>query len=147
MYLFILTFVKQNFPCLCYPGTMNKHVSHSSMSLTKSELKDLKVLLQFTSVYCRVKHPEGKHVVCTDENELQQLPLKKYPVCRECEAFLLYAFQRRLRCPLEDKPACKHCPVHCYKSEHREKVKEIMKFSGQYLIKRGRLDLLWHYFF
>ncbi|NOR49648.1 MAG: hypothetical protein GQ530_01275, partial [Desulfuromonadales bacterium] len=40
-----------------------------------------------------------------------------------------------------------HCPVHCYAPEQREKVREIMRFSGQYLIKRGRLDLLWHYFF
>lgn len=126
---------------------MNNQGSPDATPLTKGELKDLKVLLQFTSVFCRVKHLVSKRVVDTDEPELQRLPLAKYPVCEECEAFLLYAFERRLRCPLEDKPACKHCPVHCYKPEHREKVKEIMKFSGQHLIKRGRLDLLWHYFF
>ena len=126
---------------------MNKQVSPVAAALTKRELKDLKVLLQFTSVYCRVKHSAATRVVCTAEAELLRLPLGSYPVCNECEAFLLYAFERRLRCLLEDKPACKHCPVHCYKPEHREKVKEIMKFSGQHLIKRGRLDLLWHYFF
>lgn len=115
--------------------------------LTDKELKDLKVLLQFTAVYCRVNHCAEKACVVTGESELQRLPLQKYPVCNECRDFLLYAFERRLRCPLEDKPLCKHCPVHCYKPEYRAKVKEVMKFSGQYLIKRGRLDLLWHYFF
>jgi hypothetical protein len=114
---------------------------------TTKEVKDLKVLLQFTSVYCKAKHNEEKFVIKTDETEFQQLPLEKYPVCDECSDFLLYAFERRLRCPLEEKPICKHCHVHCYKPGHREKVREIMRFSGQYLIKRGRLDLLWHYFF
>ncbi len=115
--------------------------------LTRNELKDLKILLQFTAVYCRNKHDNDRSVVTTDESELRQLPLQKSPVCHECREFLLYAFDRRLRCPLEDRPVCKRCPVHCYASEHRDKVREIMRFSGQYLIKRGRLDLLWHYFF
>ena len=115
--------------------------------LTSKELKDLKVLLQFTAVFCSAKHTVNKVVITTDESEVQRLPLHKYPVCNECREFLLYAFERRLGCPLEEKPLCKHCPVHCYKPEYREKVREIMRFSGQHLIMRGRLDLLWHYFF
>lgn len=105
------------------------------------------MLLHFTAVYCREKHDEERSIVAIDEPELQSLPLHKYPVCSACREFLLYAFERRLRCPLEEKPLCKHCPVHCYKPEYREKVRKIMRFSGQYLIMRGRLDLLWHYFF
>lgn len=120
---------------------------HSSPSLSRKELKDLKVLLQFTTVYCRVRHAEEKKLIVTEEPGLQKLPLHRYPVCNECRDFLLYACERRLRCPLDEKPVCKHCHVHCYKPGHREKVREIMRFSGQYLIKRGRLDLLWHYFF
>ena len=126
---------------------MNDTSNKSVQPLTRKEIKDLKVLLQFTAVYCRVKHDDEKSVVATDERELQRLPLQTYPVCKECCDFLLYAFERRLRCPLEDKPVCKHCPVHCCKVEYRQKVREIMRFSGQYLIMRGRLDLLWHYFF
>jgi hypothetical protein len=52
-----------------------------------------------------------------------------------------------LNCPLEEKPVCKHCHVHCYRKGHREKVREIMRFSGRALIRKGRLDLLWHYLF
>lgn len=119
----------------------------SPQPLTRKEIKDLKVLLQFTSVYCAQKHDAERVAATTDEPGLQSLPLHKYPVCKECREFVLYAFDRRLRCPLEEKPVCKHCAVHCYKPGHREKVREIMRFSGQHLIKRGRLDLLWHYFF
>jgi hypothetical protein len=78
---------------------------------------------------------------------LGDLPLHNYPVCADCAGFLAYAFERRLRCPLEEKPSCKHCPVHCYKPGHRERVREIMRFSGRHLIMRGRLDLLWRYWF
>jgi len=115
--------------------------------MTRKEIKDLKALAQFTSVYCKVHHEGLKENLKTDEPDLQQLPLHKYPVCEECRDFLLYAFQRKIDCPLEEKPSCKHCHVHCFRPDHREKVREIMRFSGQYLIKRGRLDLLWHYLF
>jgi hypothetical protein len=119
----------------------------SAEKLTRKELKDLKVLVQFTEVYCRVKHVDDKSVISSVEPGLQRLPLHRYSVCNECRDFLRYAFERRLRCPLAEKPACKHCQVHCFKPVYRDRVREIMRFSGQYLIKRGRLDLLWHYFF
>lgn len=120
---------------------------HPGQPLTRKEIKDLRVLLQFTAVYCDVRHNQDKSIIKTHEAEFRRLPLHKYPVCGECREFLLYAFMRRLRCPLDDKPACKHCTVHCFKPGHRDKVREIMRFSGRYLLRRGRLDLLWRYFF
>ena len=117
------------------------------MALTRRERKDLKILALFTSVWCRAHHPPPYTPLVADDEELRTLALDRTPVCAECAAFLAYAFERRLRCPLVEKPACKHCPVHCYKPGHREKVREIMRFSGRHLICRGRLDLLWHYLF
>ncbi|MEN8687968.1 MAG: nitrous oxide-stimulated promoter family protein [Desulfuromonadales bacterium] len=121
--------------------------SSQSQPLSRKEIKDLRVLLQFTSVYCKANHAGRKTVIETAEAEFRRLPLARFPTCNECREFLLYAFERRLRCPLQEKPACKHCQVHCFRPGHREKVREIMRFSGQFLIRRGRLDLLWHYFF
>jgi hypothetical protein len=115
--------------------------------LTARELKDLKILALFTAVYCRTHHDGPYLPLPADRPELRHLELRKYPVCGDCAAFLGYAFERRLRCPLEEKPACKHCPAPCYRPGHREKVREIMRFSGPYLIRRGRLDLLWYSLF
>lgn len=126
---------------------MSRPEGKAAPALTRRELKDLRVLLQFTAVYCRVKHAGPRAPVAAAGPGLSKLPLLKYPVCKECGDFLGYAFARRLHCPLDEKPACKHCPVHCYKPGHRERVREIMRFAGPYLIRRGRLDLLWHYFF
>lgn len=117
------------------------------MGLTRSERKDLRILAWFTSVYCREHHPGPRAPLVPADAALKRLSLHRYPLCRDCAAFLTYAFDRRLRCPLKEKPVCKHCPVHCYKPDHRERVREIMRFSGQHLIRRGRLDLIWHYLF
>ena len=118
---------------------------HSSGPLTAKERKDLKVLALFTAVYCAEHHTQTRQL-------LQNLPqslrsLEKYRCCAACADFLQYAIERRLRCPVDPKPSCKHCEVHCYRPGHREKVREIMRFSGKHLIRRGRLDLLWHYLF
>lgn len=114
---------------------------------TRQELKDLKVLGLFTAVYCRRHHGGEKSALSSAELEGDKLGLGKYRYCADCREFLAYAIQRRLRCPLDPKPTCKECPVHCYRPGHRERVREIMRFSGKHLIKRGRLDLLWHYLF
>jgi len=106
------------------------------------------VLVRFTEVYCAAKHAEQRRQPLPADFELPGIvDLRRYRFCTDCSDFLQYAIERRLRCPLDPKPACKHCRVHCYKTEMREKVREVMRFSGPALIKRGRLDLLWHYFF
>lgn len=70
-----------------------------------------------------------------------------FQLCQDCQDFVNYAIRQRLRCPLIPKPSCKKCYVHCYQPMQRKKAKEIMRFSGKSLIKRGRFDLLLHWTF
>jgi hypothetical protein len=52
-------------------------------------------------------------------------------LCAECARLADYAAARRGRCPWgEDKPACAHCPTHCYERGMREAVRMVMRFSG-----------------
>jgi len=113
--------------------------------LTPQEHKDLDLLALFTAVYCRAHHSGPRKRFQT--SALAGSGVEHHQFCNECSELLLYACDRRIKCPLNPKPACKHCPVHCYRPDYRAKVREIMRFSGRYLILRGRLDLLWHYFF
>ena len=113
--------------------------------LTSKEIKDLKILAWFTSVYCLDHHDQPREPLVALPPQL--VSLERYQCCSECREFLTYAIERRLNCPLDERPVCKHCKVHCYRPDYREKVREVMRYSGKALIMRGRLDLLWHYLF
>lgn len=119
----------------------------ADITVTDRECKDLKILVLFTSVYCRSHHHGCERAPLRWSALGLADPGDRYRFCPDCRDFLLYAAARRLKCPLDPKPSCKHCHIHCYRPGHREKVREIMRFSGKHLIRRGRLDLLWHYFF
>jgi len=68
-------------------------------------------------IYCRFKHA-GRKSLCHD--------------CRQLE---VYAHKRLEYCQFkESKPACEKCPVHCYKPEYREKIREVMRFAGPRMI-------------
>ncbi|WP_224958919.1 nitrous oxide-stimulated promoter family protein [Geomonas subterranea] len=100
------------------------------MEKTQKQEKDIRVLETFIGCYCRGKHKTPKGALC-----------------EECSELLAYARVKREKCPLDPKPTCKHCHVHCYGKAQRARIREIMAYSGKHLLLRGRLDLLWHYFF
>ena len=67
-------------------------------------------------LYCRKKH--GGKTLC--------------PACDELDA---YARLRSDKCPfMETKTFCSNCKVHCYKKDMREKIREVMRFSGPRMI-------------
>lgn len=65
------------------------------------------------SLYCRKKH----HT--------------KEGLCPKCKELLDYAMVRSDRCPfMKTKTFCSNCKVHCYNAEMRNRIKEVMAFSG-----------------
>ena len=64
-------------------------------------------------IYCRKKHGTKKGL------------------CPRCRGLLDYAAARSDRCPfMETKTFCSNCKVHCYKPEMRERIRQVMRFSG-----------------
>jgi hypothetical protein len=58
-----------------------------------------------------------------------------YQLCDDCQRLLDYAMLRIDKCPFKaDKPTCAKCPVHCYKPEMREQIRQVMRFSGPKII-------------
>nr|MBQ8244013.1 nitrous oxide-stimulated promoter family protein [Oscillospiraceae bacterium] len=52
-------------------------------------------------------------------------------LCAECAALEAYAHRRSDHCPfMETKTFCSNCKVHCYHPEMREKIRQVMRFSG-----------------
>jgi len=76
-----------------------------------------RTLVAMLEIYCRAKHDR----VTRGDSEL----------CDACQALLDYALARRARCVfLPNKKICARCPVHCYRSDMRQRVREVMRFSG-----------------
>ena len=79
-------------------------------------------------LYCRKKHGT-----------------KKGELCADCFAVDQYAQQRLDKCPFGDeKSSCEDCTIHCYKSDMREKMREIMRFSGPRMILYHPIDAVIH---
>lgn len=52
-------------------------------------------------------------------------------LCEECKPLLVYALQKIDRCVFgQQKPVCNKCTIHCYAKEMRNRIKEIMRYSG-----------------
>lgn len=59
----------------------------------------------------------------------------KSELCEECQVLHDYAMLRSDKCPfMETKTFCSNCKVHCYKTDMREKIREVMRYSGPRMI-------------
>ena len=66
-------------------------------------------------------------------------------LCQDCRALLKYVGGRLGSCPFQDeKPTCLNCQVHCFEPEMREKIKNVMRYSGPRMLLRHPLLTLRH---
>ena len=80
----------------------------------KKREREKKIVREMIALYCRKNHGT-----------------KRGELCRECENLCNYACLRSDKCPfMENKTFCSNCKVHCYKPEMREKICEVMRYSG-----------------
>ena len=117
--------------------------------LDRKKEKELKVLAGFIGIFCRKKHGgrDRGEFPMRDPRMNAVLGRCRPVLCEECRKLLDHGIAKLLLCPYEPKPMCKKCPTHCYALGYRERIREVMRFSGLYLVKHGRLDLIVHYYF
>ena len=111
--------------------------------------KDIRILGNFISVFCQENHRERtKGIFSAKDTGLQEaLGNKELVLCEDCRKLLSHGTTKLLLCPYDPKPMCKKCPTHCYAPGYRERIRQVMRFSGWYMIQHGRVDLLLHYLF
>ncbi len=116
--------------------------------LDSKKSKDVKVLGNFISIFCRENHgtDERADLLLKDARVRSILGDEDPVLCSDCQKLLTHGIAKLLQCPYDPKPMCKKCSTHCYAPDYREKMREVMKFSGLYLVKHGRVDLMVHYF-
>lgn len=66
-------------------------------------------------------------------------------LCEACEDLRAYARRRLDTCPFQEgKTTCARCPVHCYRPEMREKIREVMGYAGPRMLPRHPVLALLH---
>ena len=96
-------------------------------SVEAKRQREKRMVQEMVALYCRKKHGGQKRL------------------CLECAALAEYAGQRSDRCPfMETKTFCSNCKVHCYKPDMRERIREVMRFSGKRMIFNHPLAAVRH---
>lgn len=96
--------------------------------LQKKREREKRVVADMISLYCARQHGTrgGK-------------------LCPECAALRDYAQTRSDHCPrMEEKTFCVNCQIHCYKPEMREKIKQVMRYSGPRMLLHHPLLAISH---
>ena len=79
--------------------------------------RELRTVQAMITIYCRAHHKSSDRL------------------CGGCRELSDYAEKRLAACPFQEhKPTCGKCPVHCYRPAMREKIIEVMRFSGPKMI-------------
>ncbi|MBN2159732.1 MAG: nitrous oxide-stimulated promoter family protein [Spirochaetes bacterium] len=116
-------------------------------TIDKNVQKDIAVLAEFIHIYCKANHRNAQRSRPAAGGALGvYLTAIGRDYCTDCSKLILHAASKRLLCPYKPKPACKKCPTHCYGPGYRERIREVMRYSGKRLIMRGRLGLIRKYF-
>ena len=109
---------------------------------------DLETLAVFIRLYCDRKHSEtDRRDMRLKTHDVEALLGAPLVLCDACARLLAHALVKRSICPMDPKPACKHCPRHCNHPAYRRRIQEVMRFSGMRLLFSGRLDYLLHLLF
>ena len=97
------------------------------MTTADKRQREKQVVSCMIALYCRRKHhtPSG--------------------LCPDCAALDAYARKRSDHCPfMETKTFCSQCKVHCYRADMREKIRDVMRFSGPRMLLVHPMLALYH---
>ena len=113
--------------------------------ISNKEKSDIQTLMKFVGIYCRENHNGERLPFSFKLIDLQKFTKKEIRLCPDCYRLLTYGLTMRMKCPHDPKPMCKKCETQCYHGDYKAKIRDVMKFSGMYLVKHGRVDMLYHY--
>ncbi len=94
-----------------------------NLTIEEKRADEQKTVTLMIQLYCHVKHKQKKAMKAPEF------------MCSECKELSEYVNQRVWHCPFtQTKTFCSNCPVHCYKPEKRQQIKNVMRFSGPLMI-------------
>ena len=105
----------------------NAEVKEAAEKIRNLE-RERETLAAMIGMYCRGHHGSGGR-----------------ELCRDCAELLGYADDRLGKCPFGgEKGPCSQCRVHCYKPAMREKIRDVMRYSGPRMIWKHPVLAVYH---
>ena len=95
--------------------------------MEKEREEETKTVSKMIEIYCHGLHKPGEGL------------------CKECEELLLYAKERLQKCPHKIKPKCSDCKIHCYEISKRNRIKDVMKYSGPRMLFKHPILAVKHF--
>ncbi|KOP68083.1 hypothetical protein AMS62_24670 [Bacillus sp. FJAT-18019] len=88
--------------------------------------REQEIVAKMIRIYCKKKHHHTGF--CVDCKDLNDYAIKRLSLCKFGE----------------EKTACAKCPIHCYKPDYRQKIKEVMRFSGPWMLLYHPIESIRH---
>lgn len=105
---------------------MSKKVDKSSKTVREKQIVE-----EMITIYCRKRHKN-----------------KSKSLCPQCQALADYARERTDHCPyMAEKSFCSQCKTHCYRSDMREQIRQVMRFAGPRMIFHRPIAALRHLYY
>ena len=90
--------------------------------------RDIQTVSLMIRMYCRKK--EGNKELCNDSKILEQYAQLRLESCKYGNL----------------NTSCKKCTTHCYRKDMREKIREVMRFSGPRMLLYQPFEAVRHMF-
>ncbi len=81
------------------------------------------------------RHPRVKREAKTIQAMFRLFCQSKHGItaglCSSCQELEEYALQRLDHCPFQErKTTCAKCPIHCFRTDMRVQIREVMRYAG-----------------
>ena len=116
--------------------------------LARKREREAQMVSQMIALWCRGHHGggrAGKQAAGGDVPARVKLGFRTITLCPECAELREYAVARIEHCPhMGTKTFCSACPSHCYRPAMREKIREVMRWSGPRMIRYRPITAIRH---
>lgn len=114
----------------------NQDLPEEEPRIMRRRAREMRTISQMIALYCAGNHASSDRT---------QVAYCGEPVCAECAELDAYATLRTRRCrKMQVKTSCEECGNHCYKPEQRQRIREVMRFSGPRMLAKHPVAAIRH---
>ena len=103
---------------------------------------EAEMVSQMIALWCRAHHADAAPA---PDAAPVWLGRRDVCLCPDCAELRDYACARIEHCPhMGTKTFCSACPTHCYKPAMRERIREVMRWSGPRMLRYRPIPAIKH---